>query len=191
MRVSTSPSSTIPPALDPARIWGYRGVQVITEVENGGDFVKVGARYEYVFRCTNGLCRSQLGLNQAAFAPAVARYSSTRTSLAPGFEADSPCMPITSTFLITRQPDGSYRGFGSATPRAVRASKGTQFCSWFSSGGTNVLTPILYPEPDLTAAAGPAALDPARITGYTGSRVVEGKQFPVSVTCDRGLCALT
>ena len=188
--VSTRPSSSVPPGLDPAKIWGYRSVHVITQVENGGDLVLVGARSENIYRCSGGLCRSVRGLKQAAFAPAVQQYSHTSTSSVPGFRADSPCMPITATFTITRQGDGSYRGSGSAVPKAVRSSAGSQFCSWPSSSGTYVLTPILLPELDPAAEAGPAALDPARITGYTGNRVVGGRQSPVSVECDRGLCVL-
>lgn len=177
----------IDPALDPARIYGYRVTATRTLIKVGKAATipaddQVGSSYRFFWRCLAGTCK----LDPWTFNAASPDYSQTNVDNGWG-----DCGPVTTALAIVRVPDGTYTGTLSVTPRATSGERPGAYCSYPQTVDALSLQPVIKLAPDAAPNASlPAALDPVRITGYQGTSSVDGKTTAATVACEGGVCQL-
>lgn len=177
----------IDPALDPARIYGYRVTSTRTLVKVGNAAIipaneQVGSIDQTFWRCLAGTCKA----GPWTFTAASPDVSQTYVE-----NAFLPCGPATVTLAIVRAPDGTYTGTLSVTPRATYVAVPGTTCTYPQTVDALSLEPVIKLAPGAAPNASlPAALDPVRITGYQGTSSADGKTTAATVTCEGGVCQL-
>ena len=180
---AAGPTAPAGPAyLNPDRLLGYQEIVTFDVSRMVTVNQDQGSVQRWDLFCGKGSC--ELVDPDKKFAVGAPRISSRTTDSAGD---KSACMPWTKTLDLTLVPTtGIYHGTYTVIPRAEKAGN----CSASVRKSSIELVPLIKPDLPPLPADTPAALNPARITGYHGTSTSSGRAHPVTVNCTEGLCVL-
>ncbi len=183
-----APTPREPPVLDPNRVLAYQVTgTVVRHHVDGIAQADQGAIAHGTLFCAHGDCPEFHQFGVPPFRIGTARIGHTSTACPGCASSPNPCLPETlSVDLVLDPSTGAYHGRWSAIPKLERGPN----CSASLNENRLELVPVIGPDLTLIPADVPAALNPARITGYRGTASGGGPATKVAYSCNRGVCWL-